>query len=291
MAQTTRNIKRRGGIEESEISLVDVIEFFRSNWKFLGLWVLVLSVVAVTLVALLLPHWQYQKQLTLSVRPVPSELVGQIKKDDSGLNIQDMNPNDAGKLAVGYLSSGDFGQVNADVTYRDDTQQVRVNLRSEDRESLDGVGSKVVDSVEAGFQRLYESALNAGLEARIFRLERDIENNEEIVTQLEREIEQLSTGGTEDANTAARLEGLEAKRADVWANRTWADNQLREFQQAQEDLSQLATEPIAVDVLSESAVQQQLSRPFVALVALAVVSSFIVAIIITVIRVAIGRGK
>lgn len=296
MAQTTQNkegtqnIERRR-VKEGEITLVDVVWFFRSNWKFLVLLALVLSVITVTMVALLLPHWQYRKQLTLSVRPVPSELVGQIEEQGPGLNIQDMSPEEAGKLAVGYLSSEGFSQVEVEPAYRPDTQQVQVNLQAEDRDSLGGVGSKAVDSVKVGFQELYENALSAGLEARTSTLEREIESNREIMAQLEQEIEQLSSGGTEDAGTAARLEGLETKRADVSANRTWAENQLGYLEQAREDLPQFATEPIAVDTLSEPDTERQLSRSFVASILLAVISSFILAAIVTVIRAALRRGK
>jgi hypothetical protein len=289
LVQTTRDIERRE-IEESEITLIHIAKFFRANWKFLVLLALGLSVIAVTLVALLLPHWQYRKELALSVRPTPSELVGQIEQESSGLKIADMSSEEAGQLAVGYLSSGDFGNVEVDPTFRPDTQQVRLNLQSADRDSLEGINYKVIDSVKAGFQGLYESTLSGGLEARISSLEHSIKSNEEIVDDLEREIDQVSTSGTEDASTAARLEGLEVKRADVRANRTWAQNDLEYLEQSQKDLSQLATEPIAVNVLSESDVQQQLSKPFVALVALAIMSSLVVAGIVTVIRAALRRA-
>ena len=291
LAQDTQNIKSKE-VEVGRVSLARIVKFFRLNWKFLVLLALVLSVIAVTLVALLLPRWQYQKQITLSVRPVPSELVGQIEQEYPGLNIDDMTPDQAGSMAVGYLSSADFGQIETDFIYRADAQQVQVNLQSENRDLLEGgLGPKAVDSVEAGYQRLYEGAIGAGLEAKLSRLERDLESNKQMTTQLEREIERLSTGGAQDVSTAARLEALETRRVELSTNIVWSENLYRDLQQAQDDLSLLATEPTGVEVLSESDVQRQLSRPFVALVVLAVVSSFVVAAIATVIRAAVGRGK
>jgi capsular polysaccharide biosynthesis protein len=263
-------------------TLASMVDFLRANWKFLALLTLVLSAVGVIL-ALLVPG-QYTKQVTLSVRPVPTELIAELDQTP-------LAPQQLGDTVVRYLQNGDYlGQVEATPLYNPGTQQVEIDLRSNDEEALDDVGFEVVEVVEGGLQQFFEDTLGTSLETQLAQLEVQIEDNNNTLTQLEQQIEQVSTDAddTEDSVTTTRLEALEAERADRIAALAQAEDRQSDLEQAQEDLRRLAGEAATVELVSESAVSQ--TGSLASRVALAVVSGFVVALLATIVRAASRRG-
>lgn len=276
--------RKKSGEAGDELVLSDILGFFRSNWKLIGLLTLLFSVLAIGL-ALLLPD-QYNKRVTLAVRPVPSDL--QVTLGQPPV----MTPKQAGDLAVAYIQNADLDGIDASPTYNNVTQWIEVALQSPDRAALDGAAPIVVEAVEEGFQSNYETAFRAALETEIARLERAVENQREALDDLERQIEQSAPaqlGGTEDVGAIVRLQALETQRADQTAALAADENRLAYFTEALGELPERARDATSVEVLEESGTPQ--SRSLVPLAILAVLSSFVLAVIVAIIRTALGGSK
>jgi len=101
------------------------------------------------------------------------------------------------------------------------------------------------------------------------------------MAQIERQIEQTS------ANASARLQGLEVQRAAVLGEITLNEIEVEDLEQAQEELPQLAAGMFSVDILDESEVRESLS--LVEKIAIALLSAFVLATILTFVRGAIWK--
>lgn len=276
--------REKGGESRDELVLSDVLGFFRSNWKLIGLLTLLFSALSIGL-ASLLPD-QYNKRVTLAVRPVPSDLQTTLGQPPV------MTPTQAGDLAVAYIQNADLGVVDASPTYNNTTQWVEVALQSPGREALNDAAPTLVEAVESGFATNYETAFRAAVETEVARLERAVEDQREALTALDRQIEQAGpaqTGGTEDVGAIVRLQALETQRADQTAALTADESRLEYFAEALGDLPGRARDATVVEVLNESGTPQ--SRSLVPLAILAVLSSFVVAVIVAIIRTALGGSK
>jgi hypothetical protein len=297
--QTNREDARHKRWEEDEIVLSDVIDFFASNWKFILLSTLVLSTVAVTLI-LLLPQ-QYNKQVTLNVTPVSTDTLvelglsataGAQDRGPAGDPAANMNKEQAGELTVRYLQNADLGEVDVSPNYNIITQWVEVVAQSRSRDALEDVGSTIVEVVEEGFQEYYETQIGSALETQLSQLERKIEGQQETLAQIERLIDQVPptrTGGAENIEALTRLQALELRRVDTEGEIAANQNRRDDLQEALNDLPQRAAEPIVVGIMSESDVAQ--ARSLVPVVGLVLLGSFVVTMILAIIRAAFRKGK
>ncbi len=260
--------------KETEISFADVVYFLRYNLKFFALLALALSTIAVA-VALLLPK-QYEKQLSLSVQRVPSELTESLGQQPW----EDRVSRDAvGNLAVRYLQEGELGDdVSVRPSYDTVNQRVGLNLRSRDQEPLDRSGSEAVDLLKARFLEYFEDLMRPALETRLGSLERSLQGDRETLARVEQQIGQSSS---------TDAEVLEAQRTEVLDDIASTEIELRDLQRAQEELPQLAAETGSVEVMDESGVRQTSS--LTQRIALAVLSALVVAAILTIVRGAIGK--
>lgn len=277
MAQGVRETERKDPYGRKP-ALADVTGFLKSNWRFIVLLTLLLSA-AMVVVALLLPQ-QYSKRLTLRVTTLPTELL-------STLGQPVLDEAQAGNLTVGYLQNANIEGVNVSPTYNVATRQVSVALQSRDGNALGAAVPALVDLLEEEFREVYEEPLGAALEAQVSSLEREVGASEEAIELVDREVEGALTGDPEDPRTMARVEGLETARANTLTEVAKSEAEIRELQDARRDLPELAGEPVAVEVLSESDAPQ--ARSLVPVVALTLILGLAGAVAAAVVRAAL-RG-
>lgn len=281
MARLMEEIERQE--VRKEVSLAEMLGFLRSNRKTLALLTLVLSVIAIT-VALLLPQ-QYNKRVIVAVNPVTTALLTQFQ-------IQPLTHKQAGDLAVGYLQNANLKGVNASPTYKDVTQRLDVVLQSNSKDDLDGVGPKVVKVLKDNFQKTYEARLGGAIQSRITQLDSGIANTKQSIAQIDQQLKDTPTpnpAGGEDVRSVVRLQTLETKRADLIASLAANESAKAEMEKARQDLPARAREPISVELLSESDVRK--SRSLVPVIILALLGSFIIAVILTLIQAAVRKAK
>lgn len=255
------NPKSTGG----EASISDIFEFFRLNWKLLGLLTLIFSVVAVALSLVLIPT-QYSKTMTLSITQAPGELL-------SRLGQPPLDSDRAGNQAEDYLEEGEYDSARVTGTYDEITEQIEVTLRAGDRATLQAASAKVVEQLESGFREAYEESLGVALGSRLANLEAEEEINREILERLERSPATDENLQVQRATTLLEMDRIELERADL--------------ERSREDLSRAAEELVSINIVSESNIQR--SSPATK-VAFAVAMSFAAAVVVAIIRTAL-RGK
>ena len=255
--------------EHTEISLANVLYFLRSNFKFFGLVALVLSIIAVAVV-LLMPK-EYEKQVDLSVRQVPNLMLGQLPQQPGTVDVERLPTDSLGNTAVRFAQQEDLGDVSVSPKYDTVEQQVQLTLRSRDPESLDSISSEVVDQLKTQFGKYFEDPLSRAVEGRLTNLKLSNDLSKELLTQ----IEQPST------------EALEMQRAQVVTQIAAGELQIRVLEQAQSDLSRLASEMVSVEIRNESEVHQASSSA--RSIALAVLGALVVAAILTIVRGALWK--
>jgi hypothetical protein len=255
--------------EDTEISRADMLYFLRSNFKFFGLLALVLSIIAVAVV-LLMPK-EYEKQVNLSVRQVPNLLLGQLPQQPGTVEVERLPTDALGNTAVRYAQQEDLGDVSISPRYDTVEQQVQLTLRSRDPESLDSISSEVVDQLKTQFGKYFEDPLSRAVESRMANLKLSNDLSRELLTQ----IEQPSS------------EALELQRAQVLTQIAAGELEIRDLEQAQSDLSQLAYDMVSVEIRNESGVHQASSRA--RQIALAILAALVGAAILTIVRGALWK--
>lgn len=253
----------------------------RLNWKFVVVTTVVLSVVAVIFIAALLPQ-QYSRQITLNVAPVPISLLEN--------NQPVVNPGEVGNLATSYLQETNLQEVSIIPNYNLRTQKLDVTLQSRSREALENSGARLVETVEEQFHGTYDDLLDMALESRITSLKLDVQAEREALELLEQRIARLS-GGVDSTNdeTATQVEGLETELAYSLAEIGRLQTKINEMQQAQDNPAAAGIEPVAVNVISATEITQ--SRSLAPMAVLAIMISFITAVIAAIIRTALKRIK
>lgn len=263
---------------EDEVSLVDIIRFFRLNWKFLGLITVALSSVAIAL-SLSRPQL-YQKQLVLAIKPLPLTLASE--------SMTTMNVDEAGARAVTILQNQKLDQLTTTATYDAVTQHVDLTLDSPNQSALAGASSKVISQLNTQFEKQLTKYLKTGLTSTTLELKR----YQQILAQLDRQVEQLplkDTKAPEGIRLEARRRAMESERGrfvTLIATRT-VDKEYLE--QVLKNPAQLSGQVMSVQVLSEADVQK--TRSPMQLVILSIIASFMVAVLAAIIREQIPRLK
>ncbi len=250
-------------LENEDIApFVEIIQFLSRNWKFLGLVTVVLSTIAIAL-SLLSPK-QYQKQLTLSVKPSSIPLSVQA--------FPAIDVHQTGALAVEFLESFSADEISATAQYNAETQKIALNLQSPNASSLNTVAPKVISQLNTQFQQPLSQTLANSLMATELQLNRQ----KLILAQLQQQIATIPRTST------PKLQALEAQQANSVATIAALQFDKNFLQQGQNNLSDLTAEVMPVLVLSESEVQQP--RSWGQQVVIAVVTSFMIAVLVTIIR-------
>ena len=263
---------------EDEVSLVDIIRFFRLNWKFLGLITIALSSVAIAL-SLSRPQL-YQKQLVLAIKPLPLTLASQ--------SMTTMNVDEAGARAVTILQNQKLDQLTTTATYDAVTQQVDLTLDSPNQSALAGASSKVISQLNTQFEKQLAKSLKTALTSTTLELKR----YQQILAQLERQVDQLPVKDTkvpQGIRLEARRRAMESERGRFVTLIVTQTVDKEYLEQALKNPAQLSGQVISVQVLSEADVQK--TRSPMQLVILSIIASFIVAVLAAIIREQIPRLK
>ncbi|HEY9795554.1 MAG TPA: hypothetical protein V6D30_07925 [Leptolyngbyaceae cyanobacterium] len=258
--------------DEDEISLADVIRFFSLNGMFVLLTTLGLSAIAITL--FLLQPKQYQKQLTLSVKPVPIPL------STGAFPAVDINQVSA--LAVTLLQNPSQGDISSTAKYEPATQQINLSLKSRNDNALTAADSKILSQLETGFQK----TLEASFKDFLIRLELELKRNQEILAQLEKQIAQ-TPNNTSATVPNPRIQGLELQRSAYVTRMTTLEFDRDYLKRAEKNLAEFTSQAMSIQILTKSEVQQTQSLAQVAV--LAVLASFMVAILAAIIRNQVAR--
>jgi Asp-tRNA(Asn)/Glu-tRNA(Gln) amidotransferase C subunit len=254
---------------EDEISSKDIIQFFSRNAKFIGLVTVGLSVIAITL-PLLSPK-QYQKQLTLSVKfPSVSLSVG---------SFPELNINYATALAVEFLRTSKLDQITIKAQSNPETQEIDVHLQSPNANYLSSSSPRLISQLKTRFQEPVSQSLETSLSA----IEQQLEKQKRILPQLEQTIAQLP------ATNTPKLQALEIQRAERVAAIAALEVDKDYLEQSQKNLTGVTTKVMSVKILSESEVEPISSTK--QLVIIAVITSFMAAVIAAILRDQVGRLK
>ena len=248
-----------------EIGLVDIVQFLIRHIKFIGLTTLVLSSAMIAL-SLLNPK-QYQKQLTLSVRstsiPLSSPLLSQ--------PLPFIDINQAGALTVDFLKSSQLDEITVTARHDIETQKIDLNLQSPNANALNTVAPKIVSQLKTRFQE----PLNQSLTTWLTTTELQLEKEKSILPQLQRTIAQLPP------TDRGKLDALEAQQAQAAADIAALEFDKDYLEQSQKNLPEFAAKIMSVQVVSESEVQE--TRPSGQMAVIAVIASFMVAVLAAII--------
>ncbi|MBD1806543.1 hypothetical protein H6F98_13915 [Microcoleus sp. FACHB-SPT15] len=250
-------------IENEDLApLIEIIQFLSRNWKFLGLVTVALSAIAIAH-SWLSPK-QYQKQLTLSVKPSSIPLSVQ--------PFPAIDVHQTGALAVEFLESFHADEISATAQYNAETQNIALNLQSPNASSLNTVAPKVVSQLNTKFQQPLSQTLASSLMVTELQLSRQKQTLAQF-QQFAAEIPPTST---------PKLQALEAQQANSVATIAALQFDKHFLQQGQKNLADLTAKVMPVQILSESEVQQPRSSG--QQVVIAVIGSFIAAVVAVIIR-------
>ncbi len=264
--------QQRATQDEDEISLVDIIRFFSRNGKFIALITVGLSAIAIPLTPL--QPKQYQKQLTLLVKPTSVPLSNPLT------TFPTMDINQVGALAVKFLQNPKLENTTAEPKYDPLTQQIDLTLRSPSASSLTDAGTKVVNQLETSFGTI----LGRSLETSQTSIEIEIKRNRQILGQLQQQKTQFSP------TNQFRLGAIEPQQAQMLTNIAQLEFDRQYLEQAQKNLTEFTAQVISVQILSESDIPPQTRSPIKVMV-VAVIASFLVAVLAATIRDQISRLK
>jgi hypothetical protein len=256
-----------------EIGLVDIVQFLIRHIKFIGLTTVVLS--SATIALSLLNPKQYQKQLTLSVRstsiPLSSPLLSQ--------PLPFIDINQAGALTVDFLKSSQLDEITVTARHDIETQKIDLNLQSPNANALNTVSPKIVSQLKTRFQE----PLNQSLTTWLTTTELQLEKEKSILPQLQRTIAQLPP------TDRGKLDALEAEQAQAAADIAALEFDKDYLEQSQKNLPEFAAKIMSVQVVSESEVQE--TRPSGQMAVIAVIASFMVAVLAAIICDQVARIK
>lgn len=249
--------------ENGEISLGDIVDFLGRKGKFLALTTIGLSLIAIFL-ALVQPK-QYQKQLVLSIEPIPMSL-------DRSLPGLDLSVDRTGSIAVDFLQEQPLEGIAIQSQYDNITQKINLTLRSPNPDRLANATPQILQQLKTD----WHSPLEKTLSTNLIVLEGELSRYQGVVDRLEQQISQSVTANR------ARLEALEFQRASSLAQISALNADREYLEKARENLANFTDKALAIEILQQSAVQ--LSRSLSRVVIIAVIASFLVALFAAIVR-------
>ncbi|HBB35132.1 MAG TPA: hypothetical protein DDZ80_22880 [Cyanobacteria bacterium UBA8803] len=253
-----------------EICLLDILHFFYRNGKFIAVTTIGLSAAAIALFLIQPKSIQYQKQLTLSLRPAPTPV--------SGFPVIDVNQ--ASTLAVQFVKNSKLNQLAGEPKYDPITQQIAVTLASSNLSMLNDTGSKVVRQIETGF----EGIMNQSIETSLTSIGIKLKRNKQILDQVAQQSTQFSP------TNEYRLGVLELQRAKQLAEMVELEFDRQYLEQAKKNLAEFTSQFISVQILSESHEPPPHRSPM-KVVVIAVIASFMVSVLAAIILDQVSRLK
>lgn len=310
--QVSERTKRKEADEGREVDLRRVVGFFGSNWKFIALTTLVLTV-AIVVLSLLQPQ-EYYKEMTISVSPnesaalavLPASVAseGEVLSDDPlsrRLDLPFSGAKDVGDAAEDFLKAEGVGPVRFQVKFNDaaeqidpyaTTKQVDVVLQASSKEPLEDVGPKVVGLLESKFLGLYEPLLSDDVRGSMTEIDRKLAYYGRELGELDRRIDEYpvsSETDPENVKATVELNELAKRRTEVLGIVAQTRFEKEYLRDAEERVPGVASRMVSVQVLSESGVQGTRATPSIA--ALAIPFAFAVAVSAALARALIRRGK
>ncbi len=194
---------------ERELSLTDLTEFVARNWRFMSLCVA--GVAAAVMLAIALQPKQYQRELTISLHPLP-------------LRTDPRTPHeDVGEAAVKSLETLRPGGNQAQVRYDRTAREIRIALRARTAAVLGGFEPPQF------FRPALDSAIGRALETEARSNALQLRKWAEVRKSLERDIRQAAPADrgrrealeTQWARAAAASAGVEFDQA--WIRETQRD--------------------------------------------------------------------
>lgn len=247
--------------KDYEVTVVDIIKFFSVNSKFIGLTTAIGSAIAV-FISLQIPK-QYQKQLVLSVKSLPTPVIQSFPKLDTER---------ANVLALEFMQNLKLDRITVKPKYNANTQKIDLALQSSQSSYLSQADSQVLSKLKTSFQ----APLKESLENTIDTTQVYITRHQQILANLERQIAQLTP------NNPAKTEALEKARADYVAGLTSLEFDKQYLQQTQKNLPDFTNKFLSIKILNTSVVQQ--TRSPRQLIVLAIASSFMLAVVFALLR-------
>lgn len=253
-----------------EISLADIIYFLNRNRKFIALTTLGLSLLAISLFLIKPKPIQYQKQITLSVRPAPAPI--------SDFPVMDVNQ--ANTTAVKFLQNLTLDQTTIQPQYDATTQQIDLTLSSPNSSALTNAEPKIINQLETSFGKILSNSIEASLTSRKIAIKR----SQRILEQLQQQSSQFSP------TNEFRIGVVENQRVQQLANIAQLEFDKQYLKQAQKNLAEFTSQTISIQVLAESDKPPQ-SRSLVAILVIAIIASFMVSVFAAIIRDQVLRLK
>jgi hypothetical protein len=256
--------------DTDEISLADIIYFLNRNRKFIALTTLGLSLLAISLFLIKPKPIQYQKQITLSVRPAP-ELI-------SDFPVMDVNQ--ANTTAVKFLQNLKLDQTTIQPQYDATTQQIDLTLRSPNSSALTNAEPKIINQLKTSFGKILSNSIEASLTSK----EMAIKRCQRILEQLQQQSSQFSP------TNEFRIGAVEEERVQQLAHIAQLEFDKQYLKQGQKNLVDFTSQAISIQVLAESDKPPQ-SRSLVAILVIAIIASFMVSVFAAIIRDQVLRLK
>ncbi|MEW6497561.1 MAG: hypothetical protein AB1589_34425 [Cyanobacteriota bacterium] len=257
---------------EDEIPWKDIASFLVRNGKLLILITVLLSTVSI-IFSLLQPK-QYQKQLTLLVKSTSISL------SNPRIPSPTMDIHQIGAIAVKFLQNVNLQQTTANSKYDPTTQQIDLTLLAPNASALTNAGTKVVNHLEIGLGKI----LSNSVETSLIATEMELKRSQRILEQLKQQSSQFSP------TNESRLGALETQRALQLANIAQLEFDKQYLEQAQKNLAAFTNQVISIQILSESDIPPQ-SRSLVKVLLIAIIASFLVSVLVVLIRDQILRLK
>ncbi|NES21117.1 MAG: hypothetical protein F6K41_19855 [Symploca sp. SIO3E6] len=256
---------------DDEISLVDIIRFFSHNWKFMALTTIGLSAIAITL-KLTLPKikqsTQSQQPLILSIQPNPVPVA----------TFPKMAPSQVGAFAVDFLENSELSEeIIGKPKYTASTQQVSLTLELPEADALTSIGTNIVEQLEEDFGDIFSSTLKTTLN----NLEIEIQRSQKIIAQLEQQIAQVPKRPPTEFPDP-RLSSLESQRSSHLTRITTLEFDKQYLEKALENPVEFASQVVSVQIVSRS--EEPTSSSTLQVAVLAIIASFMVAILAAIIR-------
>jgi len=258
--------------EVEEISLVEILNFFIRNIRWIGIITIIVSVIMV--VFPLLQPVRYTKKITLSVQSFPSTGLRDIS---SGIFLgvsNPLGPTQISQLTTEKLQTLDLDQVDMSSRFDPTTQYIYIDLKSQDPDALTGeVAQRIRKYLEVEFQAL----LNESISLAFPVLDIQLQKNKQIMDQLDQQIGSLSS------SNLARLESLENQRAIYSTAIAALEFDRRYWQEIKNSSAEVVSALTSVQVLTESDIQKS-STSFVQVLIVSAIAGFVLATVSAIVR-------
>ncbi|MGB0563972.1 MAG: hypothetical protein ACPGVO_19555 [Spirulinaceae cyanobacterium] len=257
--------------DEDEISLVDIIRFFKRRWRSVGSVTIPIAAIIST-VSLTQPS-SYQRSATLQIADpfLLLDLLGQ--STDSAAPPQIAVVDNLGAWALTALTKLDLDAGVQSPNYNKIATQLTFELTAANLDQLEAIPTTLV--IE-GLAEQWQVPLEQAIATRTQQLEVQQQQAQQTLSQLESAIAQLP------AENIPRLEALEAQRAIALREQAALEFQAEYLAELRNNLEQASQDLLPIEIAAEGDIQENRTSLLQVMI-LAVVSGFMVATLLVII--------